>query len=99
LTDNPEESRLELHVDGELVGWSEYRPGGDSVILAHTEIDPEREGEGLGSALVRGTLDHFRESGKTVIPVCPFAAAYIRRHSDEYIDLVDPGLRGQFAAS
>jgi predicted GNAT family acetyltransferase len=96
VDDNPRESRYELRVDGDLVGWSEYRPAGDSVVVAHTEIDPQRAGEGLGSELVRGTLDHIRASGKTVIPSCPFTAEYIRRHP-EYVDLVEPGLRSRFA--
>ena len=98
VEDNPGESRFELRVDGELVGWSEYRPAGDNVIVAHTEIDQRREGEGLGSALVRGALDQIRASGKTVIPTCPFTAAWIRRHP-EYAELVDASLRGQFTSS
>ena len=98
MEDNPAESRFELRVDGELVGWSEYRPAGDSVIVAHTEIDKRREGEGLGSALVRGTLDHIRAKGQSVIPTCAFTAEYIRRHP-EYVDLVAPSLRSQFASS
>jgi hypothetical protein len=95
VEDNPEQSRFELRVDGELVGWSEYRPAGESVIVSHTEVDEQREGEGLGSALVQGTLDQIRAAGKTVIPTCPFTASYIRRHP-EYVDLVAPGLQGQF---
>ena len=82
-------------MDGELVGWSEYLPAGESLIIAHTEIDERREGEGLGSELVRGVLDHIRASGKTVIPTCPFTAAYIHSHP-EYVDLVDPSLRDRF---
>ena len=77
------------------MGWAEYLPAGESVIVAHTEIDERREGEGLGSELVRGTLDRIRASGKTVIPNCPFTAAYIQRHP-EYVDLVDPSLRSRF---
>jgi uncharacterized protein len=77
------------------VGWAEYRPAGESVIIAHTEIDERREGEGLGSVLVRAMLDRIRASGKTVIPTCPFTAAYIQRHP-EYADLVDPSLRSRF---
>jgi uncharacterized protein len=80
------------------VGWAEYRPAGDSVIVAHTEIDERREGEGLGGALVRGMLDQIRASGKTVIPTCTFTAGYIQRHP-EYVDLVDASLRSRFASS
>ena len=96
VEDNPGKSRFELRIDGELAGWADYRPAGDSVIVAHTEIDQRQEGQGLGSALVRGTLDHIRASGKSVIPTCAFTAEYIRRHP-EYVDLVAPSLRGQFA--
>jgi predicted GNAT family acetyltransferase len=97
VADNPAQSRFELLVDGELVGRADYRPAGDSVIVAHSEIDERREGQGLGSELVRGTLDQIRASGKTVIPTCEFTAAYIRRHP-EYVDLVDPSVRSQFAS-
>ncbi|MBE2315795.1 N-acetyltransferase [Solirubrobacter sp. CPCC 204708] len=98
VEDNPERNRYELHVDGELVGWSDYRPAGASVIVAHTEIDARREGEGLGSELVRGTLEHIRASGKTVLPMCPFTAAYIQRHP-EWVELVDPGMRARFGSA
>lgn len=67
------------------------------MIIAHTEVDERREGAGIGSTLVRATLDHLRESGKTVIPTCAFTAAYIQRHP-EYVDLVDPSLRGRFTS-
>ena len=95
VTDNPELSRYELHVDGELAGWAEYRPAGDSVIIAHTEIADGHEGEGLGGLLVRAALERIRESGRTVIPTCPFTAAYIDRHP-EFVDLVAPALQDQF---
>jgi uncharacterized protein len=95
VTDNSTESRFELRLDGELVGFAEYRPAGDSTIIAHTEIAEGHEGEGLGGALVRGALERIRASGKTVIPTCPFTAAFIQRHP-EYVEVVDPSLRGRF---
>ena len=95
VTDNAGASRFELHLDGELVGFAEYLPAGDSVIIAHTEIADGHEGEGLGGVLVREALERIRASGKTVIPTCPFTAAYIGRHP-EFVDLVAPQLRAQF---
>ena len=38
--------------------------------------------------LVSGVLDDIRARGLEVVPLCPFAAAYIRRHP-EYADLVE----------
>ena len=94
----PELSRYELLAGdgGQLLGFVDYRPAGASVIVAHTEIDEGHERQGLGAELVRGALDAIRASGKTVIPTCPFTAAFIHRHPDEYADLVDPAMRGQF---
>jgi predicted GNAT family acetyltransferase len=94
----PELSRYELLAGdgGQLLGFLDYRPAGASVIVAHTEIAEGNEGQGLGAELVRAVLDELRASGRTVIPTCPFTAAFIRRHPDEYADLVDPAMRGQF---
>jgi len=61
---------------------TEFMKFGDSVILAHTETLEGHEGKGLGGVLVRGALEALRASGKTVIPTCPFAAAYIDRHAE-----------------
>jgi predicted GNAT family acetyltransferase len=87
VTDNEERSRLELRIDGELAGWVDYRPAGDSIILAHTEVLSEHEGKGLGGVLVRGALESARSADKTVIVVCPFAVSYIDRNPelDEYL--------------
>ena len=57
------------------------------ITLRHTEIDPSVGGRGLGSALVRFALDDARARGLTVIPRCPFVAAFIVRHP-EYEELV-----------
>jgi hypothetical protein len=88
VTDNPTELRYELDVDGALAGQIRYRRRGDDiVVLIHTDVDPSREGAGLGSILVRGALDDIRARGEHVVPVCPFVAAFIRSHP-EYGDLV-----------
>ena len=87
VTDNEQRSRFELRVDEELAGWLDYRPAGDSIIIAHTEVTKAHEGEGLGGVLVRSALEAARAAGKTVIATCPFAAAYIDRHPelDEFL--------------
>jgi predicted GNAT family acetyltransferase len=96
VTDNPAQSRFELQDGDRVVGWVDYLPAGPSVIIAHTEIEDGHEGQGLGSVLVRGVLDQLSAAGKTVIPTCPFTAAFIHRHP-EYAGVVDPSLRDQFS--
>jgi uncharacterized protein len=96
VADNPSLTRFELLDGDRVVGWVEYRPAGANLIIDHTEIEEGHEGQGLGSVLVRTMLDEIRAGEKTVIPLCPFTAAFIRRHP-EYADVVDPSVRGQFS--
>lgn len=79
--------RYELLLGGELVGDLMYRTKDDVVTLIHTEIASRLKGRGLGEQLVAGALDDIRTRGLHIVPLCPFVAAYIRRHP-EYDDLV-----------
>jgi uncharacterized protein len=95
VTENPDARRFELRDGDELLGWIDYLPAGTSVIFAHTEVAPGHEQQGLGSVLVRQALEEMRARGMTVIPTCPFTAAFIERHP-EYADVVDASMRGRF---
>jgi len=87
LTDNTSESRFEMPVEGQTA-FVAYRRSNDGVIsLNHAEVPRALEGKGIGSKLVRATLDHIRSEGLKVIPRCSFVRAYILRHP-EYADLV-----------
>ena len=88
VTDHPETHRYEIAVGGERVGLLAYRLDGAVIVFLHAEIDPAREGQGLGSRLARGALDDARARGLAVVPRCPFVADFIERHADEYRDLV-----------
>ena len=87
VRDNPDESRFEIVVDGNVAGFVQYRGGPDVLDLHHPEIDSANEGQGLGGKLARGALDALRASGKKVTPTCPFITGWIDKHED-YQDLV-----------
>lgn len=88
VTDNPEQSRFEGRLDERVVAVSEYElPRADVIMFLHTEVEPEFEGQGLGSVLASTVLDQVRARGLKVVARCPFIAAYIRRHR-EYADLL-----------
>lgn len=91
MADNPDAGRFEARL-GDVVAVSEYKLASGVMIFTHTEVPQELEGQGVGSALVRGALDHARTNGYRVAPICPFVAAWIRRHP-EYGDLLQPQFR------
>ncbi|MFH5821117.1 GNAT family N-acetyltransferase [Georgenia sp. AZ-5] len=87
----PERARYEALVGGELAGFAEYDEVGDRLIFTHTEVAPDFEGNGIGSALVRGALDDVRTRGLRAVPVCTFMQGWLARHEGEYEDVVlDP---------
>lgn len=87
VINNPEEYRFEV-ISGGLVSKLEYRLGRDTIDLVHTEVPEELEGQGIGSSLVIAALEHAQKAGLTVLSHCPFSAAYISRHEDEWKGIV-----------
>ncbi len=88
VTKNIDESRFEIHVDGELAGWLDYVVGEHGAIaLPHTRVKDEFGGRGLAGELVRAGLDDIRSQGYRVDPQCPYVQGWIDKHP-EYADLV-----------
>ena len=89
VVDNPEASRYELWLGERRAGVIEYRSKPGTVLLVHTEVEPDFEGQGLGARLVAGALDDIRARGLKLVPLCPFVRSYLRHHPD-HGDLVVP---------
>ena len=92
VRDNPERHRFEIDLGDGTFAIAEYtlRPG--KIMFTHTEVPKAHEGKGIGTTLIRFALDAARERGLKVIPICPFFAAYMRRH-EEVQDLLDDAWR------
>lgn len=95
VTDNAARERYDAHQDGMLAGFAEYRSKGSLIAFIHTEVDPQFEGQGIGTALITAALDDARARRLHVLPFCPFVRAYIERHP-EYVDLVPESRRHDF---
>ena len=98
VTHDPDRHRYVVTVDGVPLGTSVYSRSGDLVIFVHTEIEPEGEGRGLGSTLVRAALDDVAAHGGRVVPLCPFVADWIERRPD-YRELVDEQMTAAYRRS
>ncbi len=79
ITDNQEASRFELRVDGHLAELR-YRRRGDRLVLTHTGVPPELEGQGIAGGLVTAAVDRAARENLTVVPLCPFAHRWLARH-------------------
>lgn len=88
IRDNPDRHRFEVDLGDGSFAIANYTLHDGKIVFTHTEVPPEHEGQGIGSALIRYSLNAARERGLKVVPVCPFFAAYIKSHEEEQ-DLLD----------
>ncbi len=86
VSDNPAKHRFELEGRGQYRCYL-LREIGGVITFVHTEVPPELGGKGVGSKLVRGTLDQVRADGLKVIAQCLFVKGWIDKHPD-YADLL-----------
>ena len=81
VTDNAPASRLELTVGG-VTAELAYRLRANRLVIVHTGVPEALEGHGVGGQLVQAAVSRAAAEGLTLVPLCPFAAAWLRRHPD-----------------
>jgi hypothetical protein len=86
VTDNRSASRFEMPVHGGTA-FVAYRREGNVLFLNHAEVPLHLGGRGLGSELVRETLEAVRAAGTDkVVPRCSFVRRFMAEHP-EFDDL------------
>lgn len=79
VIDNAVRRRFELEEDGRLA-FADYLLKGDRLIIPHVEADPALRGKGVAGRLMAGVVAAAREQNLQIVPLCSYAAAYMRRH-------------------
>jgi predicted GNAT family acetyltransferase len=83
VTELPERQRFEARDEaGTLAGVVTYQMTLPIIVYTHTEVVPEFEGQGAGSALARAVMEDAKARGRTVVPMCPFLAEWLERHHE-----------------
>ncbi|GFE63439.1 GNAT family N-acetyltransferase [Litoreibacter roseus] len=52
------------------------------IIVDHTVVPKEVEGQGFASKLAEFMVQDARENGHKIVPLCPYVNAWRRRHPD-----------------
>ena len=79
--DNSAAQRYELTHDGG-VSWCDYRVAPNGVVLTHVETPYELRGRGHAAKLMAAIVEHAREKGLKLQPLCSYAVAYLQRRRD-----------------
>lgn len=81
VVERPKQSRFELAFPGGIA-FASFRRDGDRLIVTHTEVPAQFNGQGIGSRLARGLFDNARRTGRRIVPACSFISDWARRHPD-----------------
>lgn len=80
-------ARFELHRDGDVVSYATYHVRDGAVVVPHVETLAQHRGNGFADRLMEGMIDILREQERTIVPICSFAAGYLRQRP-EHADLL-----------
>jgi hypothetical protein len=78
--------RYEMDEQG-LTSWADYRRNGDTLVIDHVEAPPALRGTGAAGRLMAAVAADARGKDLKIIPICGYAAAWLRRSKD-FRDLV-----------
>ena len=79
----PTKGRYVLHEGGEEaeLTWSVVSP--TKIIADHTGVPDAYSGRGIAGQLARALVREARAAGVKIVPLCPYVAAWFRKHPDE----------------
>ncbi|HYG86679.1 MAG TPA: GNAT family N-acetyltransferase [Azospirillum sp.] len=83
VRDNPERRRFELEIGGQIV-FANYRRDGATLYLPYVEAPPSLRGTGAAGRLMQGVMEIVRSKGLKVVPICSYAALWLRRHREHH---------------
>lgn len=87
VSENVEQRRFELPINGEALAAAYYRLDNGRIVLVHTEVPAEFSGQGIASLLAQGTFELLRQSGRKAVLRCPFMSRFFVKHP-EYANIV-----------
>jgi predicted GNAT family acetyltransferase len=79
VTDNRAMNRFELAVGSQTV-FADYRRNGQTLVISYVEAPPSLRGTGAAGRLMAGVVETARTEGLKIVPLCSYAALWIRRN-------------------
>lgn len=92
LVKNEDKKRFEIELNSHFA-FIDYKETSQQISLIHTEAEPELAGTGAAAAVVEKSLIYIEESGKKLLPFCPYVFAFIKKNP-EWKRIVDQRFEG-----
>lgn len=79
ITHNEANQAFEVWIDGHL-SKLDYLQDAKNFVITHVGVYPGHRGQGVAGKIVEAGLQYARQNSLRVVPMCSYAAAYIRRN-------------------
>ena len=79
INHNPANHTFEVWIAGKL-SKLDYIQDEKNFVITHVGVYPEQRGQGVAGKIVEAALEYAKENSLRVVPMCSYAAAYIRRN-------------------
>ncbi|HLI66843.1 MAG TPA: GNAT family N-acetyltransferase [Caulobacteraceae bacterium] len=86
VIDNAAQHRFELTENGHTAIATYHRRDG-VIVIPHVEAPTSLQGTGAAGRLMEGVVAHARAEHAKIVPSCPYAEAWFKRHP-ELADMV-----------
>ena len=87
ITHNQANHAFEVLIDGQL-SKLDYIQDGKNFVITHVGVFPAHRGQGIAAKIVEAGLQYAKENSLRVVPMCSYAATYIRRNP-QYLELTN----------
>ena len=87
ISHNQADHTFEVWIEGKR-SKLDYIQDAKNFVITHVGVYPEHRGQGVAAKIVDAALQYARENSLRVIPMCSYAAAYIRRNP-QYVELTE----------
>lgn len=81
FSNNAARSRYELVEQGQIA-FADYRINGGRMYIDHVESPVALRGAGTAGRLMQAVADDARQRSLKIVPICGYAAAWLRRNPD-----------------
>ena len=79
FTDNKQQNRFELNVNGEIA-FADYHRDNDTLTIKYVEAPVSLRGTGTASALMKHIANFAEQNDLKIIPICGYAASWLKRN-------------------
>lgn len=78
---NQHKEQFEVHI-GDQMAVIKYRLAKGESIFTHTGVPAVFEGQGIAGKMAKVAVEYAKAEGLRIRPLCPYVAAYIKRHKE-----------------